>query len=93
MLHLIPTKTLYYGTFVNTVSISQIEICTDAAIGVDENGKIAFFERGFRSAEEVLTRHPDWAGTGKVVKTPEMGFFFPGLIGRCPIRFSELSSN
>ena len=72
---------MYYGTFVHSVSISELEICENGAIGVDGYGKIAFIEREVESVEQVLRRYPQWAQGGKVVKAAEGGFFFPGFIG------------
>ena len=72
---------LYYGPFVHSVSISKkLDICDKGAIGVDNDGKIAFVERNVECVEEVLERHPLWRTDG-VVKAPKGCFFFPGFIG------------
>lgn len=74
-------RTLYYGTFVHSVSISELEICENGAIGVDSYGKIVFVEKNVESVKQVLRRYPQWAQGGKVVKAAEGSFFFPGFIG------------
>lgn len=81
-------NTIYYGTFIHSLSPSTLDICHQGAIGVDENGKIEFVERDVKSLEEVLSRHPKWAATGRVVKAKDGGFFFPGFIGRS-LRFKS----
>ena len=78
-------RTLYYGTFIHSRTITCLDIITQGAIGVDDSGRIAFVERDVRSLEEVVSKFPEWAGV-RIVRTPKGGFFFPGLIGTPPTR-------
>lgn len=71
-------KTIYVGPFVHCISLQELEICPDAAIGVDEAGKIAFIDR--ESDGSSPSAKEEWK-EAKVVKIPDNGFFFPGFIG------------
>ncbi|KAI5794500.1 guanine deaminase [Peziza echinospora] len=73
-------KALYVGTFAHTPTLGSLEVHERSAIGVDEFGKIAFMEKEVASVEEVLGRHPEWATSGRVVRSGESGFFFPGFV-------------
>ena len=77
-----PEKTIYFGTFVQSVSLESLEICPTSAIGVDEAGKIAFVER---QAEDPTLIKSKWTADGwgdaKFVEIKGQGFFFPGFIG------------
>lgn len=72
-------KTIYVGPFVHSVSLQELEICTDAAIGVDESGKIAFVERDVQDSGSVTSKE-GWKDA-KIVRLQENSFFFPGFIG------------
>ncbi|KAF8427761.1 hypothetical protein EV426DRAFT_682828 [Tirmania nivea] len=72
-------KTLYYGTFVHSRTITELDIITRGVIGVDDFGKIAFIHRCIESLEEVFSKFSEWEGV-RVVQAPEGGFFFPGFI-------------
>ena len=74
-------KALYIGTFAHTPTLGSLEIHEKSAIGVDEFGKIVFIEKEVESVEEVLGRYPEWATSGRIVRTGENGFFFPGFVG------------
>lgn len=71
-------KTIYVGTFIHPVRLTELEVIVGGAIGVDERGRIAFVWRG-QGDDQDLT-DPGWS-RAKVVKAPEQGFFFPGFIG------------
>ncbi|KAE9992229.1 hypothetical protein EG327_009727 [Venturia inaequalis] len=75
-----PLKTIFVGPFVHCKALDQLDICEDGAIGVDENGVIAFIERDVegRDADPVAKKH-GWVNP-KVVKIYDTGFFFPGFI-------------
>lgn len=68
-------KTIYLGAFAHCVSLQELEICPNSAIGVDESGKIAFVDR----FEQSVNRD-EWKDA-KIVKIRDNGFFFPGFIG------------
>lgn len=72
-------KAIYFGPFVHSVSLAELEICEKGAIGVDENGVIKFVERNVEM-DGVKEKHGDWK-EAKVVQLKGNGFFFPGFIG------------
>ncbi|ORY14260.1 hypothetical protein BCR34DRAFT_534410 [Clohesyomyces aquaticus] len=72
-------KTVYYGTFVHSKSLSELDICAKGAIGVDENGVIAFVERDVSDVANVIQKYGEWKDA-EVVKIEDNGFFFPGFI-------------
>lgn len=74
-------KTVYTGPFVHCESLTQLDICNDGMIGVDETGKIAFVSR--QSRERPAPDGEGWE-QAKVVRVPDHGFFFPGFIGMLP---------
>ena len=73
-------KTIYVGAFVHSKSLQELEICQTGAIGVDENGTIAFVERSVTDPE-APGKKDGWE-SAKIVKVGENGFFFPGFIGK-----------
>jgi guanine deaminase len=74
-------RTIYLGSFVHSKTLQELDICTSGAIGVDENGKIAFIEREVGELKK-LQSDKGWENA-KVIKIHTVGFFFPGFIGRC----------
>ena len=73
-------KTIYFGAFVHSKTLKELEICEKGAIGVDETGIIRFVERGVEAVEDVMKRYEDWRDA-KVQRIGGEGFFFPGFIG------------
>jgi guanine deaminase len=73
------SRTIYFGPFVHSKSLTELEICETGAIGVDENGIITFVERNIQSPEIFKSQHLEWQ-TAKIVQIPSNGFFFPGFI-------------
>ncbi|KAF2271816.1 guanine deaminase [Westerdykella ornata] len=71
-------KTIYLGTFVHCVSLSDLEIGENGAIGVDENGIIRFVEKDTELGH-VHEKHPDW-NNAEVIHLKGNGFYFPGFI-------------
>jgi len=71
-------KTIYIGPFVHSESLTELDICPNGMIGVDEAGKIAFIRRDIKGRQ--LPVEEDWE-KAKVVRTQDYGFFFPGFIG------------
>jgi guanine deaminase len=69
-------KTIYLGAFAHCVSLAELEVCPRGAIGVDEEGVIAFVERDVK--QEEVKRRDGWE-KAKVVEVKD-GFFFPGFI-------------
>lgn len=78
-------RMIYFGTFVHAVSLGKLEILEGAAIGVDENGIIAFIEVDVeeRGVAKVLEKKYGWTDS-VVVKRDEnsTAYFFPGFIGQ-----------
>ncbi|KAH8732518.1 guanine deaminase [Phaeosphaeriaceae sp. PMI808] len=73
------SKTIYLGPFAHSKSLTELDICGQGAIGVDENGIIAFVERNIQPKEDIKTRKPEWRNA-QIVKIKGNGFFFPGFI-------------
>lgn len=75
-------KTLYIGRFIHCKTLTELDICDNGTIGVDENGNIAFVERQGADAGlgNGINVREGWEGA-KVVRCDEDGFFFPGFIG------------
>ncbi|KAI9820367.1 MAG: hypothetical protein M1827_005990 [Pycnora praestabilis] len=74
--------TVYVGTFVHCKSLQELDICENGAIGVDEEGKIAFVERDLAPQwhEEIVSKyHMHWKDA-EIIRPPPGGFFFPGFI-------------
>jgi guanine deaminase len=74
-------RTVYFGPFVHCTIFGEIDICESGAIGVDEEGVIAFLDRDvkFEVLDELVKTH-GWEDC-KVVRIYDSGFFFPGFIG------------
>ncbi|KAF2852425.1 guanine deaminase [Plenodomus tracheiphilus IPT5] len=75
------SKTIYTGTFVHSASLSRLEICEKSAIGVDENGIIAFIEKNSdgSSIGKIRSRREGWSDA-QVIDIEGTGFYFPGFI-------------
>ncbi|CBY00019.1 hypothetical protein LEMA_P076080.1 [Plenodomus lingam JN3] len=75
------SRTIYTGPFVHSVSLGKLEICERAAIGVDENGIIAFVEKNTEedSIGKIKGRREGWSDA-HVVSIEGDGFYFPGFI-------------
>ncbi|OAL49484.1 guanine deaminase [Pyrenochaeta sp. DS3sAY3a] len=75
------SKTIYLGPFVHSVSLAELEICEHGAIGVDENGIIAFVEKNAQAQDEeaVKSKHQSWQDA-VITRIQGSGFFFPGFI-------------
>lgn len=71
-------KTLYIGPFIHCESLTELDICPNGMIGVDEAGKIAFILRSIKGAQIPVAEGWEEA---KTVRINGPGFFFPGLIG------------
>lgn len=71
-------KTFYIGPFVHCESPTELDICPNGMIGVDERGKIAFINRSHKGKR--IPFEEGWEDA-KVVRINGMGFFFPGFIG------------
>ncbi len=71
-------KTIYIGPFVHSESLTDLDICPNGMIGVNEAGKIAWILRDIKGR-----RMPDGQGweEAKIVRIQDHGFFFPGFIG------------
>ncbi len=76
-------KTIYIGAFIQCATLTELDICENGMIGVDETGKIAFVLRESRGR-----KFPDGEGweEAKIVRILDYGFFFPGFIGKISSR-------
>lgn len=81
-------KTLYIGPFIQCDTLTDLDICPNGMIGVDEDGKIAFVLRSMKG--EQIPIEGGWE-EAKVVRIDGPGFFFPGFIGNQISIFHELS--
>lgn len=63
----------------HSTSLEELEICKKGAIGVDENGTIAFVDHDVKDVK-AAARVRGWEGC-QLVRTEENGFFFPGFVG------------
>ncbi|MCJ1243363.1 hypothetical protein MMC30_000560 [Trapelia coarctata] len=78
-----PQRKVYVGTFIHSVSLANLEILENAAIGIEENGIIAFVEKDMKELglAEVVGQKYGWKephivkGDGR-----SMSFFFPGFV-------------
>nr|POF13278.1 putative guanine deaminase [Quercus suber] len=70
-------KTVYVGPFVHCKTLTELDICTNGMIGVDESGKIAFVSRS--QGKDLRSHGKEWEDA-KIVSIPDHGFFFPGFI-------------
>lgn len=81
-------KTVYLGTFAHSKSLTELEIAHDAAIFVDESGKIVAVERGVADEAAAKNFFPklNWSESQEkpiqIFKSKEEQFFFPGFIGK-----------
>lgn len=77
-------RTIYVGTFIYCLSLTDLEILENAAIGVDENGIIAFIEKDVKEpgVAEVAEKKYGWKDSS-IIKGVEdsTAFFFPGFVG------------
>ncbi|KAF2007109.1 guanine deaminase [Amniculicola lignicola CBS 123094] len=73
------SKSIYFGTYVHSKSLTELEIRPDGVIGVDEKGVIQFLETNVKDVESLKSRREEWKDA-KVVKIKGEGFFFPGFI-------------
>jgi guanine deaminase len=74
-----PVQTIYAGAFVHALALGKLDHSTQAAIGVDAKGKIAFVERDVKDVD-ALAKEKGWTGA-RIVRIQENAFFFPGFIG------------
>ncbi|KAJ4313426.1 hypothetical protein N0V94_006964 [Neodidymelliopsis sp. IMI 364377] len=73
------SKTIYVGPFVHSVSLTELQICEDAAIGVDEQGIIAFVEKE-SDLQSVQSKHSWHDATVVDIRRGQNTFLFPGFI-------------
>ncbi|KAK6442692.1 hypothetical protein LTR95_001051 [Oleoguttula sp. CCFEE 5521] len=64
----------FVGTFIHSKSLTDLEICEEATIGVDEHGKIAYITRPGPD------KAPDGWDSVHTIKLEGNKFFFPGFI-------------
>jgi hypothetical protein len=76
-------RTVYIGTFLSCKSLTDLDVLEDTAVGVNENGVIAFIERGQSGQLEAAAQRLEW-NDYSVVRQPDtnIGFWFPGFVGK-----------
>ena len=72
-------KTIYVGPFVHCETLTELDVCPNGMIGVDERGKIAFILRSMKGRR--IPSDEGWE-QAKIVRIQDHGFFFPGFIGK-----------
>ncbi|KAK9467689.1 hypothetical protein V1512DRAFT_259821 [Lipomyces arxii] len=73
------TKVIYFGTVVHSLSLADLQVLAKAAVGVDDEGTIAFLDTEAASPDNSALNH-DWEhGSYEVVSIPAASFFFPGF--------------
>jgi guanine deaminase len=72
-------KAIYCGAFVHCATPEKLDICNSAAIGVNEEGIIAFVDRDVKDFD-VYKSKEGWTDA-KIIRLEHWGFFFPGFIG------------
>ena len=72
-------QTVYVGTFIHSVSPTELEICEHGVIGVDGQGAIAFVEKDAYDGQRISEKY-GWVSPGIILAQKEE-FFFPGFIG------------
>jgi guanine deaminase len=72
------SKTIYCGAFAHCVTLAELEVVGNGAIGVDEQGVISFIEKEV-DVEILRQRYGGW-NDASIVRVTD-GFFFPGFIG------------
>lgn len=77
-------RTVYAGTFIQCLSLTDLDILENAAIGVDENGVIAFIEKDVKEpgGAEVAEQKYGWKDSSIIKGVGDStAFFFPGFVG------------
>ncbi|KAF7725531.1 hypothetical protein EC973_009561 [Apophysomyces ossiformis] len=69
--------TVFHGTLVHSLSLTQLEIITDGVLVVDQKGVITQLERNIKDLDAFLT---SLAGPHKVHRLEPHQFLLPGLI-------------
>ncbi len=77
---------MYVGPFIHCKLLKELDICESGAIGVDEDGKIAFIDR-----DATDTKSREGWNEAKTIRAPNNGFFFPGFIGIAALHINQQS--
>ncbi|KAK9371308.1 hypothetical protein V1509DRAFT_22155 [Lipomyces kononenkoae] len=74
-------RTIYFGTFVHSLALSDLQVLQSAAVGVHEDGTIEFLDENADSPEAVAEKHSWPAGSYSIVSPDpaSASFFFPGF--------------
>jgi guanine deaminase len=75
---------VYLGTFIHCKSLTEIEILHDAAVFVNEQGKIVAIERDIKDVDAALSHAAKLGWDTQEVIARACGreqFYFPGFIG------------
>jgi guanine deaminase len=72
-------KAIYRGPFVHSASLTDLDICVDGSIGVDQDGKIAFVLRDVGDGPQ-YPPNGEWEQAA-ITHVRDEGFFFPGFVG------------
>ncbi len=78
------TNKLFWGTFIHSTKLDELEYLHDTAVCVDGAGKIVAVERGcdLATAKDAAVSKLGWDSDRVVITSCQEGqFFFPGFIG------------
>lgn len=85
-------RQVYVGSFVHSKTEQELETLHNAALAVDEQGKIKAITKGdtVKAALDSLLQETGWSSEDvEVTQTEEGQFFFPGFIGKSHSRQSR----
>lgn len=76
-------NTVFYGTFIHSKSLDELEYLHNTAVFVDKEGKIVAVERecDLTTALTIKVSELGWNPDVAIEAPREGQFFFPGLIG------------
>jgi guanine deaminase len=74
-----PSKKVFIGRIVHSLSLSELEILPLAGLGVLEDGTISFLDDSLKSLTDVHEKYPSFKSASCTILTPTQ-FLFPGLI-------------
>ncbi|KAK4494367.1 hypothetical protein PRZ48_014665 [Zasmidium cellare] len=70
---------IFYGRVIHCTSRTKVTILSNASLGVDKHGKIAFLEATHLPPSEVARRHHSF-DDASVIHLDPLQFLFPGLV-------------
>ena len=78
-------RTIYCGTLIHSVSLTDLDVLERSIIGVGEDGLVKFIERDVRLEDvtKLVKQKYGWVGINVVRGDGTgRGFWFPGFVGK-----------